>query len=144
MALEICSTIFYVDDDDDDRLFFEEVTQQIGESISVFELGDQMLLKLENPPPYPSVVFLDLNMPIKDGFEVLHEIKTSEKLKDIVVIILSTTSNPETVQRCFDLGASLYIKKSLSLEDLKKSIEFVLSINWEKHTVTKTNFVYQK
>lgn len=143
MVLETYTTIFYVDDDEDDRLFFEEVTDQIGENISLFELGDQMLLKLENPPPYPSVIFLDLNMPVKDGFEVLQEIKSSANLKDVPVIILSTTSNPETVQRCFNLGASLYVKKSLSMADLKKSLEFVLSIDWEEHTVEETNFVYK-
>lgn len=143
MVLERYTTIFYVDDDEDDRLFFEEVADQIGKKISLFELGDHMLLKLENPPPNPSVIFLDLNMPVKDGFEVLQEIKSSSNLNDVPVIILSTTSNPETVQRCFNLGASLYVKKSLSMEDLKKSLEFVLSIDWGKHTVEEKNFVYK-
>ena len=143
MVLESYTTLFYVDDDEDDRLFFEEVTGQIGENISLFELGDQMLLQLENPPPYPSVIFLDLNMPVKDGFEVLQEIKSAANLKDVPVIILSTTSNPETVNRCFNLGASLYVKKSLSVSDLKKSVEFVLSIDWEQHAVTPTNFEYK-
>ncbi|KQO28675.1 hypothetical protein ASF10_22900 [Flavobacterium sp. Leaf82] len=144
MVLETYTTIFYVDDDEDDRLFFEEVTQQIGKDISLFELGDQMLLQLDNPPPHPSVIFLDLNMPIKDGFEVLQEIKSDSNLQDVPVIILSTTSNTETVERCFKLGASLYVKKSMSIEDLKKSLEFVLSIDWEQHTVTENNFVYKR
>lgn len=144
MVLENYTTLFYVDDDEDDRLFFEEVTEQIGENISLFELGDQLLLKLRNPPPSPSLIFLDLNMPIKDGFEVLQEIKSTSTFKDVPVIILSTTSNPETVQRCFDLGASMYLRKSMSIEDLKKSLEFVLGIDWENHAVTAGNFVYKR
>lgn len=144
MVLETYTTIFYVDDDPDDRMFFEQVTQQIGESISLFELGDQMLLQLENPPPNPSVIFLDLNMPVKDGFEVLQEIKENLNLKDVPVIILSTTNNPETVSRCFELGASLYVKKSMSIDDLKNSLEYVLSINWEEHSVSHSNFLYKK
>ena len=144
MVLETYTTIFYVDDDPDDRLFFEEVTQQLGEPVSLFELGEQMLFQLENPPPQPSLIFLDLNMPIKDGFEILREIKNTLNLKDLPVIILSTTSNPETVKRCYALGASLYLKKSVSIGDLKKSLEYVLSIDWEQHTVTENNFVYKR
>lgn len=140
---ETYTTIFYADDDEDDRMFFEEVAQQIGESISLFELGDQMLLKLQNPPPSPSLIFLDLNMPVKDGFEVLQEIKSAENLKDIPVIILSTASNSETVQRCFNLGASLYLKKTMSIGDLKKSVQYVLSINWKQQNITQDNFVYR-
>lgn len=144
MVLENYTTIFYVDDDEDDRFFFEEVTGQIGENISLFELGDQLLLQLRNPPPSPSIIFLDLNMPIKDGFEVLQEIKSSSAFKDVPVIILSTASNPETIQRCFDLGASLYLRKSTSMQELKDSLEFVLGIDWENHTVTTGNFVYKR
>ncbi|WET02402.1 response regulator [Flavobacterium sp. YJ01] len=143
MALDSCTTIFYVDDDPDDRMFFEEVTQQIGEQISVFELGDHMLLQLKNPPPYPSVIFLDLNMPVKDGFEVLKEIKQAENLEHLPVIVLSTTSNSETVKRCLNLGASLYVQKSLSLADLKKSLQYVISIDWQHHVVTENNFLYK-
>ncbi|WP_456311593.1 response regulator [Pseudomonas shirazensis] len=144
MVLETYTTIFYVDDDPDDRMFFEEVTQQIGESISLFELGDQMLVQLENPPPNPSVIFLDLNMPVKDGFEVLQEIKQNLNLKDVPVVILSTTNNAETVSKCFELGASLYVKKSMSIDDLKSSLEYVLSINWDEHSVSHSNFLYKK
>ena len=143
MVLEAYTTLFYVDDDEDDRLFFQEVTEQIGESISLFELGDQMLSQLENPPPNPSVIFLDLNMPIKDGFEVLQEIKGTLNLHDVPVIVLSTAGNPETIEKCFNLGASLYIKKTMSIADLKKSLEYVLSIDWEQHIVTGDNFLYK-
>lgn len=143
MVLETYTTIFYVDDDEDDRLFFEEVTQQIGESISLFELGDHMLLQLENPPPYPSLIFLDLNMPVKDGIEVLQEIKGTLNLQDVPVIVLSTAGNPETIEKCYNLGASLYLKKSMSVDDLKKSLEYVLSINWDQHLVSPDNFFYK-
>ena len=144
MTLEDYTTIFYVDDDPDDRFFFEEVTNEIGKRISLFEMGDDMLGQLENPPPYPSVVFLDLNMPVKDGFEVLREIRALESFAPVPIIVLSTTNNENTVQKCFDLGASLYITKSPALSDLKKSIEFVLSIDWENHTTTAQNFVYKR
>ncbi|MFC4478672.1 response regulator [Flavobacterium chungangensis] len=140
---EAYTTLFYADDDEDDRMFFEEVAQQIGESISLFELGDHMLLKLQNPPPSPSLIFLDLNMPIKDGFEVLAEIKASSSLKHVPVIILSTAGNAETVEKCFNLGASLYVRKTMSIADLKKAVEYVLSINWEKQHITMDSFLYK-
>lgn len=57
------------------------------------------------------LLLLDINMPKMDGFEVLRKIKSSEELKDIPVIMLTTTDDPREVEECYKLGCNMYITK---------------------------------
>ena len=61
--------------------------------------------------PRPAFVLLDLNLPRKDGFEVLAEVKNDEKLRVIPVIIFSTSQTPEHIQRSYDAHANAYVVK---------------------------------
>jgi CheY-like chemotaxis protein len=137
------TTCFYVDDDSDDRLFFQEAIDAIGESVRLFELGDDMIYMLKNPPPKPAIVFLDLNMPVKNGFEVLEEIRASEDFQDIPIVVYSTASSIDIMRKCLTLGANYYITKATSLSHLKKAIEHVMAFDWQNFTPTIQNFVYK-
>ena len=66
----------------------------------------------------PDLIVLDLNLPKKDGREVLAEIKTDPKLKRIPVIVLTTSRNEDDVEQSYDLNANCYITKSRNLKDL--------------------------
>lgn len=144
MVLELqTTTFFYVDDDSDDRSFFQEAADEIGENVRLFELGDDMLRMLKNPPPKPSVVFLDLNMPIKNGFEILQEIRASPAFGAIPIIVYSTSNSIDTISKCKDLGASLFITKAISLSSLTKAIEYVMAIDWDNFRPNLQNFVYK-
>ena len=135
------TSIFYADDDIDDLDFFKEVTSEINQPVSLFEEGDKLLQQLHNPPPQASVIFLDLNMPIKSGFEVLKEIKATPSIENIPIVILTTSNNPSDIELCKNLGANLYIRKPTSMEGLKKAINYVLSVDWSTPTSDK-EFVY--
>lgn len=76
-------TIFYTDDDLDDLDFFTEVVESMENGVELVTQnnGKKLLEALHNPPPAPSVVFLDLNMPGINGFDVLTEIRQSDNLK---------------------------------------------------------------
>lgn len=78
--------------------------------------------------PPPCVIFLDLNMPLKNGFECLKEIRQTQKLKNIPVIIFSTTSNPDAIDQTYLLGANYYVCKPLSHKLLIKAIETLLEL----------------
>lgn len=57
------------------------------------------------------LLLLDINMPVMDGYEVLKKIKTSDELKEIPVIMLTTTDDPREVEECYKLGCNMYITK---------------------------------
>ena len=102
-----------------------------------------MLNAIYNPPPTPHVVFLDLNMPGKNGFDVLKELRQSNKKSDIPVIIFSTSNEPGIIEKCRVLGANYFITKPILMKDIIKSIEHALEIDWRKFTPTDKNFVYK-
>lgn len=137
-------TIFYADDDADDLEFFRDVTTAIDKKIELFthENGNQLLVAVRNPPPSPQIIFLDLNMPGKDGFEVLKELKSTEEYKNIPVVIFSTSNDQGNIIKSKELGANLYITKPNSFAKFQKSIEHTLSINWEAFKPSLENFLY--
>ena len=122
------TSIFYADDDVDDLDFFKEVTAEINQPVSLFEEGEKLLQQLNNPPPQASVIFLDLNMPVKSGFEVLQEIKANPAIENIPIVILTTSNNPSDIELCKNLGAKLYIRKPTSMEGLKTNRSFFTHI----------------
>lgn len=73
--------------------------------------------------PCPGVILLDLNLPGTDGREVLSEIKAHPRLKQIPVIVLTTSSDDRDVEACYRAGASSYIQKPVDLEGFMKAIE---------------------
>jgi CheY-like chemotaxis protein len=143
MENKLLTSIFYADDDVDDLDFFEEVTNEINKPASLFEGGEQMLDALHNPPPNASVIFLDLNMPLKSGFDILKEIKATPKISDIPVVILTTSVSTDDISQCKQLGAKLYIRKPTSVGDLRKAINHVLTIDWKNFIPTDQNFFYR-
>lgn len=139
-------TIFYADDDHDDLEFFKDVIEAIGQKINLLthDHGDKILSALRNPPPIPQLIFLDLNMPGKSGFEVLQEVKSTESLKDLPVVIFSTSNDQGNITRSMQMGANFYVTKPTSFESLKKSIEHTLQIDWKNFKPTQATFIYKE
>jgi CheY-like chemotaxis protein len=73
--------------------------------------------------PRPGVILLDLNLPGTDGREVLAEIKADSSLKQIPVVVLTTSADDRDVEACYQAGASSYIQKPVDLEGFMKAIE---------------------
>jgi two-component system response regulator len=72
---------------------------------------------------YPKLILLDLNMPKKDGREVLKEMKGNPEFKSIPVIVFTTTKNENEIRRCYELGANTYIIKPVSFDALLNVVE---------------------
>jgi CheY-like chemotaxis protein len=140
---EVTKSIFYIDDDQDDLDFFKDVIVTMDRPVELFMEPNDMMNTLHNPPPLPSVIFLDLNMNLKTGFELLQEIKESENFNHVPLIVYSTTSSYQAVERCRALGASLFVTKPTSFTELQKILEYVTAIDWENHQPDSFNFVYR-
>ncbi len=75
--------------------------------------------------PRPDIILLDLNMPRKDGREVLAEIKTDVGLKLIPVIVLTTSDAEQDVQTCYELHANCYVTKQIDLDDFMSAVKSI-------------------
>jgi CheY-like chemotaxis protein len=138
--------ICLADDDEDDRLFFTDAFEELKMKTNVMTFNDGVELMdylNHGDSILPNVLFLDLNMPKKNGVECLLEIKQNEKLNDIAIAIYSTSSSEEHIEETFVNGANIYIKKPSDFEDLKKILSEVVTINWQYHTsgLNKDNFL---
>lgn len=126
--------ILLADDDQDDRFFFEETlkTLPIPIHLTTVEDGEKLMNYLfKNTERLPDILFLDLNMPRRNGSECLTEIKLNKKLQHLPVIIYSTSVNEMIADELFKNGAHQYIKKT-DLTELRKILHYILSIAAEK------------
>lgn len=89
----------------------------------------------DGPPPRPSLVLLDLNLPGTDGREVLQHVKSNPSLSAIPVVILTTSSNPKDLEFCYANGANSYLLKPMSLKKFQRSIQILIDYWFEAVTL---------
>lgn len=140
--------IALADDDEDDRMLFKEAIDEISicTKLSMFTNGQELMDYLTLPNILlPNLVFLDLNMPIKNGMQCLCEIRKNSALNDMAVAIYSTSSSEKDIEETFVNGANIYINKPNNFRKLQEVVEKVLHINWQYHTssLNKENFLYR-
>ncbi len=138
--------ILLADDDEDDCMFFKDALDELALPVSLNTVnnGVELMSFLENNLiNFPSVLFLDLNMPRKTGVECLTEIKQNEKLKQFPVIIYSTSANPEVMEVLFKKGAQHYIRKPADFANLKSVLQKAISLCEKNNTMqsSKETFV---
>lgn len=129
--------ILLADDDEDDRIFFKDAFDEIKINTNVILVNDGIqLMEYLNKPDVvlPHILFLDLNMPRKNGMECLREIKKLDRFKDIAIAIYSTSASDSDIEETFIKGANIYIKKPNDFEALKKTLNVVTTLNWQYHT----------
>jgi len=129
--------ILLADDDEDDRMFFSEAISELKmtNELTLFEDGKDLMNYLVNPESeLPHILFLDLNMPYKNGLECLKEIRADHRFKEVSIAIYSTSSSESDIEDTFIEGANIYIKKPNDFSELKRVIKEVLQLNWQFHT----------
>ena len=115
--------IILADDDPDDCFLFSSMSLEVSKEIRVTCLHDcfSLLEYLANNPA-PDIVFLDLNMPILTGWDCLKKIRENTEWKNMPVVIYSTSSRQEAIDKCYQLGANMYIIKPNDSLQLKEDI----------------------
>ncbi len=117
--------ILLADDDTDDCIFFKEAIVEMIPSSNFKAVNDgEQLMQLLNNETYqlPHILFLDLNMPRKNGFECLAEIKQNSILKNLPVVVFSTSFEQEVVNQLYESGAQYFIRKPSEFSLFKKII----------------------
>jgi len=123
-------TILIADDDPDDRFLAKEALDEsrLANVIHFVEDGEELLEYLRREGRYegtgakdsarPGLILLDLNMPRKDGREALREIKADPILRQIPIVVLTTSKSDEDIVRSYDLGVNSFITKPVTFEGL--------------------------
>lgn len=123
--------VFLIDDDQDDREIFEESLLSLNKDIKYEEAcnGKQAIEKLNSPEfQKPDLIFLDINMPVMDGWQFLKTIKLDENFRDIPVIMYSTSSSAEDKGLAIQYEASQFITKPYSISTLREEIEKTIAV----------------
>ena len=128
-------SILLAEDDPDDRYLIGEALEEnlVTNELYIVEDGEELLDYLyqrgkyndKEKWPRPGLILLDLNMPRKDGREVLGEIKADPELRRIPIVVLTTSHAEEDITRTYDLGISGYVTKPSSFSGLLETIKAI-------------------
>ncbi len=124
-------TILIADDDADDRMFLEQAMRQncYNQCIQFVEDGEDLMEYLrrqgrynELNAPWPNMLILDLNMPRKNGFQALSEIKNDPELRRLPVVVMSTSSADEDVIKTYNSGVNSFVTKPFNFNRLVEMV----------------------
>ncbi|SEI65636.1 Response regulator receiver domain-containing protein [Dyadobacter sp. SG02] len=120
--------ILLADDDHDDTFLFQEALAHIPmeTNLTVAENGVELLRMLNGTEGKPEIIFLDMNMPVKNGLECLKEIRGLEAYKQVPIVILSTSVAQYLWESAYRSGANLYIQKPTSFNGLIEILKMCL------------------
>jgi len=137
--------VLLADDDEDDCLFFKEIIDDLPfiSTLSAVNSGsDLMRLLYQTADNLPDILFLDLNMPGKTGFDCLVEIKGNNRLKHLPVVIFSTSMDPVVADSLYRHGAHYYLRKPGEFSKLKELIHraILLLLNEDRSQPPRQDF----
>ncbi len=128
--------ILLVEDNEDDALMTREAFEDANliNIVQMVKDGEEAMAYLRKEGKYqeaerPGLILLDISMPKKDGFEVLKEIKADPKLKDLPVVMLTTSSREEDIVKSYSAGDCSYISKPVRFQNFHEVIK-VFKLYW--------------
>jgi len=132
--------ILLVDDDQDDCELFGEALHEFAPSIKLSCVTNNENLLFDLDRLQPQLVFMDVNMPKKNGYECLKEIRESANFASIPVIIYSNTGRPEDIDDAYKKGASLFLRKPSTYKALIQSLKEILAKEWTKPALVTAQY----
>ncbi len=128
--------ILIVEDSDEDFEATQWALRKSSYELSIFRCrdGEQAIDYLEHRGEFaemeggnlPALILLDLNLPRTDGRQVLEHIKASERLKQVPVVVVTTSANPVDVENCYRFGANSYLQKPVNMTKLREMLQSLI------------------
>lgn len=126
--------IILAEDDDDDYKLIEDAVKQTKVTHRLFRVknGELLIKGLENPEGVfgssvnPTLVFLDINMPVMGGLETLKVMKSHPDMRSIPVVVMTTSKLKDDILRAYKLGVNSYLQKPISFEELLSQVKSTL------------------
>lgn len=138
--------ILLADDDEGDTLIFKEALAELKIKSIVHTVNNGMELMeylMNKDAQLPHLIFLDLNMPRKNGLECLREIRNNDKLEQISIAIYSTSANEKDIEETFLAGANVFITKPSDFNMLKDVLEkaVMMAYQYQDQSMKIENFL---
>jgi CheY-like chemotaxis protein len=130
--MALIKNIFLVEDDIDDQLFFTDALKEIDPTIEcrIAKNGKEALELLKKMSILPGILFLDLNMPLLNGYEFLNELKAETLISVIPIVIFTTSNDPREEQMTRQLGADVFFSKPSEFNELRSKLIQILSLDF--------------
>jgi CheY-like chemotaxis protein len=127
--------ITLADDDKDDQHLFKEALDHtpVDTELTTESNGQDLMDNLRDPEiPNPDIIFLDINMPGKNGKECLKEIKADDELKDIPTVMYTTSTHDKDIEETYKTGANLYVPKPNSFSSIIMILKNIFTLKWKQ------------
>lgn len=137
---KVIANIVLAEDDVDDQNIFQLALQEVDPLIQIqfVSNGKELLSLLQNNKP--DILFLDLDMPYKNGLECLIAMQDNPELENIPVIVFSSTTKPSNIQTAYEMGAHLFFIKPPIYSDYLSSIKAIFKLNWNDPKAVKKQY----
>jgi CheY-like chemotaxis protein len=142
----IFENIWLADDDIDDCEVFEDAIRQILPlvNLTILSNGEELLEKLYSAK-MPDLLFLDINMPCKDGLDCLKEIRGKQEFQKLPIVMFTSSNQPKHIDASYGYGANLYYTKPSSFQQLIAGLSGLLQMNWsDPYTITSSHYINNK
>ena len=133
-------SVILAEDDPDDHDFFSQALQEISPTLKLIAVENCEALMNLLKSFIPDIVFLDLDMPYKNGLQCISEIRSHPLLHSIPIVIFSSTTRPANIETAYEMGADLFFIKPPVYKDLVSSIKAILSLDWRKPSDIKEQY----
>jgi len=133
-------SILLADDDKDNAILFDRVIRKDYPSVQISHVGDgQQLIQCLHLHKV-DLLFLDLNMPCKNGYECLQEIRKDPSLKELPIVVYSSSAQMSDIQKSFLNRADFYLVKPFNTDHLKTALKAILSVNWKEDPFIRNHY----
>jgi CheY-like chemotaxis protein len=125
--------VLLAEDDPDDVLIFELAIKELPFPLvlRLAENGDMLFVMINQM--IPDIIFLDINMPCKDGVTCIKEIRKNESLHHVPVIMYTSLKSVEYINQCYENGANFFLIKANSIHELAEKLEKIFSVDWKSY-----------